>query len=226
MLKGKDVCRLVEAEASGSDHGDVPFHPCVITDCGELGPEEDDGVVVDPKDPYPMFPVDYDQPLLVDDKVRVSGEIRALGNDKFKAQDFSGAALIYSKALRYLEEEYPSEEEEKKLAAARAPVLSNRAACSLKIVGDKGKVDFRSAIIDLKEVLEIEPENAKAWFRLGQAYSAAEDVDEEYAALKKAAELAPEDKTVASWLKRCEVKLSNIKKKTAAIFKKAFANAK
>jgi tetratricopeptide (TPR) repeat protein len=202
---------------------DVPFHPCIIADCGELAKDEDWGITTDPRDPFPMFPRDFDGPLPAPEKIRVAGEIRALGNELFKEKDFAAAAMKYSKAIRYLVEEFPSEEEAKDLAAARVPLLSNRAACSLKIMNDKGKPDYRAAIKDLKEALAISADNAKAWFRLGQAFSYSEDHDEEYNALKKAQELAPEDASVASWLKRAEVKLNNARKRQAAIFKKAFA---
>ncbi len=55
VINGKDVVRLIEAAPTAAQ--DKPEKDVCIADCGELAAGADDGVVVDPNDPYPSFPV-------------------------------------------------------------------------------------------------------------------------------------------------------------------------
>ena len=166
VLKGTDTVRLIESE--NVDESSNPLRPCIIADCGELAAGESDGVVVDPNDPYPMFPEDCPQSLQIKDKILISNKIRELGNDYFKKGDWNNALKKYSKAIRYIEDEdFPSPSEEAEQQKAKIPALLNRAATYLKIGGSELA---QSAIADCQEVLKIESENAKAIMRIGQAY--------------------------------------------------------
>lgn len=157
VIKGMDVVREIEAQQTVNDK---PMKDVVIVNCGELREGEDDGVRTDPDDPWPAFPTDanpdqYD--LTANQKVEASEAIRNLGNARFKAGDFMGAISKYrcgrvhaiwhlfvspnlifcSKALRYLQEEHPSPEEAKNIAAKRNLALANRAACYLAVSGSR-----------------------------------------------------------------------------------------
>jgi tetratricopeptide (TPR) repeat protein len=66
-----------------------------------------------------------------------------------------------------------------------------RAACGLKL-GRPG-----DAARDCKDVLERDPTNVKALFRLGQALVALKDCEEALRQLQQAAELEPSDKGIA-----------------------------
>lgn len=103
VLKGTDTVRLIEDEPI--DETSRPTRACTIVDCGELAPGAPDGVVVDPLDPYPDFPLDCPQSLQVTDKLLVSNVIRERGNELFKAGHWTQALAKYSKAIRYLESE-------------------------------------------------------------------------------------------------------------------------
>jgi len=95
VLKGMDLVREIENLETNSDR---PVKPCVIADCGTLKPDEDDGVVIDPSDPYPGFPDDY---VGETDKKSIAEEVRQSGNKLYKAKNFSGALAKYVKAERY-----------------------------------------------------------------------------------------------------------------------------
>jgi hypothetical protein len=62
---------------------------------------------------------------------QTAAKIREIGNDRFKENKFAEAVAKYDKCLRYLQEEFPSPDEEKQLKEARLPVLLNRAACQV-----------------------------------------------------------------------------------------------
>mmetsp|Transcript_1195 Transcript_1195/g.1305 ORF Transcript_1195/g.1305 Transcript_1195/m.1305 type:complete len:355 (+) Transcript_1195:27-1091(+) len=214
VIKGKNTVRMVEyTEANESK----PLEPCVIADCGELAEGVDDGVEENKDDPYPMFPVDCDEPLLLKGKIEAAGKIRGLGNQHFKGKKYQDAVDKYSKCLRYLaEEEFPSPEESKALAEARVSPLLNRAACYLKLNRHE------LAAKDCNEVISSSPTNAKAHFRLGMAYVGCKEFAEASKALTKATEIAPEDKGVARELLRVKKLIKTQQKKEAAKYSKMF----
>lgn len=258
VLKGSDVVRLVEDEPV--DESSKPHRACVIADCGELKPGEPDGVVVDPRDPYPAFPEESvnskctrgrmnetlalpalhcslgpvavasrssfscPQSLQVRDRILIAGTIRSIGNELFKEQKWSDAIAKYSKALRYAEsEDFPSDEEEKEMKAAKVPALLNRAAAYLKLAPSFDSDAPNKAIKDCKEVLQIEPHNAKALMRMGQAFLNRHDTEEAIPFLTQASELLPEDKGLAALLAKAKKSRADEQKKQAAAYAKMFA---
>jgi tetratricopeptide (TPR) repeat protein len=124
--------------------------------------------------------------------------------------------------MRYICEDFPSAEEEKEMERARIPLFLNRAACYLKITNAQGQVLHSKAISDLLQVVALDAGNAKAYFRLGQAYHAAGDHEDALSALRKANELVPGDKLVLQWIQREEKVAAEHDRRTAAIMKKAF----
>jgi len=98
VLKGMDLVREIENIEKGES--DRPKKPCVIADCGTLKPEDDDGVIVDPSDPYPGFPDDY---VGETEKKTIAEEIRQSGNELYKKKSFAEALAKYFKAERYAE---------------------------------------------------------------------------------------------------------------------------
>jgi len=122
VVNGMDVVREIEHVPKQEEgaQASTPVHEVKIQDCGELKEGEDDGVVVDPEDPFPAYPVDYfydEDPervgMLVKEKLVVGGKIRLLGNKYIKEGKVDIAAEKYTKALKYLEEEFARPEDEK-----------------------------------------------------------------------------------------------------------------
>jgi hypothetical protein len=82
-------------------------------------------------------------------------ELKDKGNELFKSADYPGAKGFYTQALAKCE----SSDKE-----IRATILSNRAACNLKLG------DFKSSIEDCSSALVINPLLVKSLFRRAQAY--------------------------------------------------------
>jgi len=88
------------------------------------------------------------------------------------------------------------------LAEAKALAVAvnlNMAACHLKT----GRTD--RAIEECNRSIELDKNNAKAYFRRGQAFKSLKDVDRSLEDLKKALQLAPNDRGI-------KAELSNVKK--------------
>jgi peptidyl-prolyl isomerase D len=120
VLKGMEIVRQIEAlEKNPSDR---PLVDVVITDCGDIAPGAHDGVPVDPNDPYPGDPSDWEgeNGLQVSDKIEISGKIRTAGNALFKEGKFAEAIKKYTKAITWASEEFPSEQEKHELELVRS----------------------------------------------------------------------------------------------------------
>lgn len=216
VLKGMEIVREVEGIQTVADR---PINEVKIADCGTLAPGEPDGVEVDPRDPYPFNPEDYEEPLVVEKKLQVVEQIRQLGNDLFKEQKFNEASKKYSKALKYCAEDFPSPDEKTQLDNAKVPCLLNRAACYLKLKRAQDAVD------DCSAVLLIDSNNVKAYFRRGQAYIDLKNDDKAKIDLLAASKLNPSDKAVTQMLaeiKQREDKYKNKEKEMAARMFSAF----
>ena len=216
VLKGADVVRLIENE-KGDDSTNRPFRPCTITDCGELAEGADDGVVVDPTDPYPAFPSDADDrslPALLS----AATQLRTLGNALFKEAKWEAARAKYDKAIRYLDsEEFPSPEEGKELEGARVVVWLNRAACELKL----GR--WTEARADCEAVLKVDEGNGKGRMRLGQAMIGMKEEEEGVKQLERAAQVLVGDKQLLQLIAQTKKKIAEDKKKQAQVWSKMFA---
>ena len=224
VLKGQDIVRLIEHEPT-NEANNKPYSDCTIVDCGELAEGAPDGVRTDPTDPYPLYPEDCAEALQVADKIDIANKLRVVGNDMFGRGDFEGALVKYDKAINYIAEEHPSEQEEKDMDRAKATLFLNRAACYLKLTLPSGEGMHGRAIADCKRSLAVDPANAKAHFRLGQAYHQAREYEEEVASLKRALELQPGDATVTGWLDRAQKAVALQQKALAAKLAKAFASS-
>ena len=91
----------------------------------------------------------------------------------------------------------------------------NLAACCLKTQ------KWDRVVKECGEVLKLDPNNAKAYYRRGCAHMEG-DIDLSKADLEKAAELDPGNKGVKKELKRLETKFAAYRKKEAATAAKMF----
>lgn len=206
VLKGQDIVKLMEALQTSQDK---PHDDVIIADCGELKEGEDDGIVVDPNDPYPLFPLDLTDAQCLEQ----AEKIRQMGNDNFKAKDFKGAVAKYSKAIRYLSD---ADEMDEAVLKARAASHNNRSACYLHLE------QHSLALDDCNEVLAIEAANPKAHFRKGQALLTLKNYEEAKTSLTEAHKLMPNDKRVAQYLARAKKLVVAARKKEAQKYSKMF----
>uniref|UniRef100_H3D679 Peptidyl-prolyl cis-trans isomerase D n=1 Tax=Tetraodon nigroviridis TaxID=99883 RepID=H3D679_TETNG len=224
VLKGMGVVNMLESIETKDD---APVKPCVIADCGEhkdgdsWGTAPNDGS----GDAHPDYPEDSDISLKdVDQVLSVAEEVKNVGNQLFKNQDWKTAVKKYSKALRYLEasrDQLEDEEEEEKLQQKLEPTaLScylNTAACNLKLQL------WQDALDSCNQALELNKTNTKALFRRAQAWQGLKEYSQAMVDLKKAQAISPEDKAIGNEMKRVQLKIQEEKEKEKKIYAKMFA---
>ncbi|XP_029917656.1 peptidyl-prolyl cis-trans isomerase D [Myripristis murdjan] len=220
VLKGMGVVKMLEAIDTKDD---APVKPCIIAECGEHKDGDDWGVAaVDGSgDTHPDFPEDSDIDFKDVDKVlSVAEDIKNIGNNFFKNQDWQSAVKKYSKAIRYLEtsgELLDEEEAQQKLEPTALSCILNTAACKLKMQL------WQDALDSCNEALELNQANTKALFRRAQAWQGLKEYNKAMTDLKKAQELAPEDKAISNEMKRVQLKVKEEKEKEKKIYAKMFA---
>ncbi|NWX51928.1 PPID isomerase, partial [Steatornis caripensis] len=219
VIKGMGVVKILEnVEVKGEN----PAKLCVIAECGELKEGDDWGIVPQDGsgDAHPDFPEDSDIDLKdVDKIVAIAEDIKNIGNTFFKSQNWAVAAKKYSKSLRYVEasEAVAEAADKPKLKTVALTCVLNIGACKLKLL------DWQGAIESCSEALKIDPANTKALYRRAQGWQGIKDLDQALADLKKAHEIAPEDKAIQTETLRIKQKIKAQKEKEKAAYAKMFA---
>eukprot|EP01062_Namystynia_karyoxenos_P000169 TRINITY_DN1004_c4_g1_i1.p1 TRINITY_DN1004_c4_g1~~TRINITY_DN1004_c4_g1_i1.p1 ORF type:complete len:400 (+),score=132.25 TRINITY_DN1004_c4_g1_i1:65-1201(+) len=210
VLKGMSVVRAIEHTQTGTY--DKPVVPVVIADCGDLASGEDDGTPErQPGDKYEDYPQDMDPPLNDAMKVTAGTEIKAEGNELFKAQSYKAAIAKYSKALRYLSAARPEPHLVDEINKQKVACFSNTAQCHLKLQ------QWSEARLTSWRGLTIEPNNAKVLFRHATALYELKMFDDARKWAAKAAQEAPEDKATQQLLGKLKsVKQAETKQRAAA----------
>jgi len=120
-----------------------------------------------------------------EDRKVLSEEKRQQGNEMFRANDFMQAAMQYTEALQ--------------LDPTASAIWANRSVCWLKL-GDHVK-----ALDDATKCTEVDPANAKGWFRRGMALHAQERYPEAIPALVEAEKLEPSNGQVHDAIKMAQL---------------------
>ncbi|XP_069782340.1 peptidyl-prolyl cis-trans isomerase D [Narcine bancroftii] len=223
-LKGLGVVKMLENIEVKSEK---PVKQCIIMNCGELKEGDDLGLAPadGSGDAYPDFPEDIDGEINnVDTVFRIAEDLKNLGNNFFKSQNWIMADKKYSKALRYintLRDEINQESTEKtdlikKLVPVALSCRLNIAACKLKLG------DWDGTIESCDEALTINQSNTKALYRRAQAWQAKKDYDKAMDDLKKAQEVTPEDKAINNEILRVKQKKKEERDKEKATYAKMF----
>ncbi|XP_066429682.1 peptidyl-prolyl cis-trans isomerase D [Eleutherodactylus coqui] len=219
VLKGYGIVKMLENIEVKEEK---PSKLCVIAECGEL--KDGDEWVAPPVDgsgdTHPDFPEDSDVELNdVEKIVSIAEDVKNIGNNLFKAQNWDMAIKKYNKALRYVEscKDVTGDDNIAKLNPIAVSCNLNIAACKLKVS------DFRAAIESCHEALEIDPSNTKALYRRAQGWQGLKDYEQALEDLKKAHELAPEDKAIGSEILRVKQRIKEQKEKEKAVYAKMFA---
>ncbi|XP_030624635.1 peptidyl-prolyl cis-trans isomerase D [Chanos chanos] len=220
VLKGMGVVKMLENVETKDD---APVKPCIIADCGEHKAGDDWGVAPNDGsgDAHPDFPEDSDVDFKDVDKVlAVAEDVKNIGNNFFKSQNWQSAVKKYSKALRYLEvcgDTVDDESAQKKLEPTALSCILNTAACKLKMQL------WQEAIDSCDEALELNNTNTKALFRRAQAWQGLKEFNKAMIDLKKAQEIAPDDKAIGNEMQRVKQKVKEEKEKEKKIYAKMFA---
>jgi hypothetical protein len=129
---------------------------------------------------------------------------KARGNEAFGAGEYGQAILLYSLSLDKAEE---LPDDAPASVFARDVILSNRAACFLKL-GQHEKAEE-----DARKALGINPDNLKALFRQGLALHAMKLYRAALPILAQAHKLEPQNKQVKQALQFAEVRLAQEERK-------------
>uniref|UniRef100_A0A3B4GYR6 peptidylprolyl isomerase n=1 Tax=Pundamilia nyererei TaxID=303518 RepID=A0A3B4GYR6_9CICH len=219
VLKGIGVVKMLECIDTTDD---APVKPCIIADCGEHKDGDSWGAAPsDGTDAHPDFPEDSD----IDFKdvsiiLSVAEDVKNIGNNLFKSQDWKGAVQKYSKAFRYLKVcgEQVEEEAQKKLEPTALSCYLNTAACKLKMQL------WQEALDSCNQALELSEGNTKALFRRAQAWQGLKEYN-------KAMKLEPIYKisnlffftAITNELKKVHLKIQEEKEREKKIYAKMFA---
>ncbi|KAJ4833205.1 Peptidyl-prolyl cis-trans isomerase cyp40 [Turnera subulata] len=221
VVKGMGVVRSIEHVTTGE--ADCPTVDVVIADCGEIPEGADDGISNFFKDGdiYPDWPVDLNEnPNELSWWRDAVDSIKVHGNDHFKKQDYKMALKKHRKALRYLDVCWEKEgiDEEKSLALrkTKSQIFTNSAACKLKLG------DVKGALLDTDFAIRDGENNAKAFFRQGQAYMALNDVDNAVESFKNALQLEPNDAGIRNELKAARKKINDRRDQERKQYQKMF----
>ncbi|XP_036372496.1 peptidyl-prolyl cis-trans isomerase D [Megalops cyprinoides] len=220
VLKGMGVVKILEAAETKED---APVKPCIIAECGEHKQGDDWGVAPNDGsgDTHPDFPEDSDIDFKDVDKIlSVAEDVKSIGNNFFKTQNWSAANKKYSKALRYLEvcgDVVDDDDAQKKLEPIALSCILNIAACKLKMQL------WQEAIDSCSEALELNQTNTKALYRRAQGWQGMKEYDKALLDLKKAQEIAPEDKAIGNEILRVRQKVKEEKEKEKRTYAKMFA---
>lgn len=187
---GMDLVMRVEKEETDNDK---PLRPVVISDCGQLELSADVGIVEEGGcgDDTPQYPGDYndDAKTLPDEDLTILlTKIKDGGNFFFKKEDYKEAVFRYNKCKIY-HDRYKSESAEKNesISAVLSSSMCNAALCHIKAC------NYKAAIAKCNEVLEFEPNNAKALFRRGKAQHLLKNYDAAKTDLAQALKIMPSD---------------------------------
>lgn len=147
--------------------------------------------------------------------------LKEQGNQSFQSGDMDAAMEKYREALEHLENlllrEKPREEEWNELQKMKVPLLLNYSQCLLN------RGEFYEVIRHTSEVLDKDPDNAKALFRRAKAHFGSWNPDECRADLLRLQQIDPTlSKVVRTELKKLEEEEKKKKKEDSAKLMKMF----
>ena len=140
------------------------------------------------------------------DRLEIAKRHKEAGGELFKLDKTKGAAMCYSKALKYLIPVDPDiqlevqhlQEYEKEIFSLQSVLMLNLAACQLKFQ------QYPHVVKNCTRVLDMEPESVKALYRRGQALVVMNDFDRAREDLMKAKKLEPGNRAIDEQLKLLE----------------------
>ena len=148
------------------------------------------------------------------DLLEILGRSRILkekGTQSFQLKELETAFYLYGRAMKYLicaqitmkANEQNNESLKRDIESLKCLCHLNLAACQL--LG----TNMRGAIKNCADALEIEPNNVKAFYRRGQAYTKLKEYELAIDDLKKAAELDPGNRGIAKALTEAKKSFRN-----------------
>jgi tetratricopeptide (TPR) repeat protein len=149
--------------------------------------------------------------------------LRLRGNELYKAGEITEAAKLYEQAVHMFSDWYvehiATPEERKLVHAVKLPAHLNLAACSHKLG------NHQHCVVHCGQVLELQPDNAKALFRRGACRIVLGDLDDAAADLKRASSVAPADHGIRKQLELLKKRRAEYAAKTREMMRKGLSGA-
>lgn len=217
LISGKSIVRAIE-NCKTSD-SDAPAESVVITDCGELDATE---VISNNKvgdgtgDKYEDYPDDDEEAHKTPETgLEAATQIKNIGGDLFKKGDKDMALKKFRKALRYVDELIPDEQQH---ATTYNEYLKLKTALHLNIAMLATSMgEYQAAIKSASGALEVKTttkeQKAKALYRRGVAYSKVKNDENALKDFEQVLEVMPEDPAAKKELAECKTR---IQKKTSS----------
>lgn len=230
VIHGKSVIRAVERVST--DSADVPVKDelPVIVDCGEWNEGDAIPIFIASNDQvggdiYEEYPDDDDH-IVKDSSLSVYDAaciIKDSGGLLFKQGQYQNALFKYTKALRYVMEYIPDEDQEpeyyKKYVELKKKIYLNISLVALKLGDFSRCIDYGHYVLEMA----LSPaEKAKVYYRMGSAHIAMKKYKEAIASLEKAAELSS-DGGIEREMKRAQELQDAQVKRERAKYAKFFA---
>lgn len=226
VLAGKAIVRAIERTETNS--GDKPIKDAVISDSGELSPEDplptklDDGTGDIYEDVLKDEPsVDLEEPATVFKAVQA---IKDIGTKQFKAGNFAKAMTKYTKASQYMDDFFPDTLNDADMQTdidLKVSLYLNIALVGLKLNKNQEVIKAGQNALGVGNVGD--KEKAKALYRMGTAYMNLKDEPTGIEQFNKALELAPGDAAIIQGLQKAQAQIADRKKKEKAAFSKFFS---
>lgn len=170
---------------------------------------------------------DYEGPREDKDLVVIAQDLKALGNNFFKAGDYTKAQKKYQKAIRYLNEKPVFDADDapelvKDFHAVKIPCYLNKGFCALKLNRPELTIKDMTTVLDMNAEFLSVADKTKAYFRRGSAYLKMNDLDSAKADLEQAKKLSPKDAGVLRELEAVNTKLTAKRNKEKKAYAKMF----
>ncbi|XP_059279447.1 70 kDa peptidyl-prolyl isomerase-like isoform X2 [Lycium ferocissimum] len=152
------------------------------------------------------------------ERIEVAQRKKDEGNLLFKDGKYQRAMKKYEKAVDYINEDEPFEDDDQRIVKSfRVSCWLNSAACCLK------RNEFQEAIKHCSKVLEVESCNVKALYRRAQAFMETADLHLAELDIKKALEIDPENREVKLIQKTLKKLQAESNKRDAKLYTTMFA---
>ena len=219
----KGLSIISEMETYATDEGS-PTRDIIISDCGELGTDEEWGycdkdVTADDLPPFPLDWIKFEEKFSMNEKIDILNKIKESGNYFYRIEDYTKSARKYKKVTRYFnhfKDTTDDEEEQTALDAFQLINLTNLAATELKLQ------DFEDVRYSCTAAIKLDPNNIKAYYRRGIANLELKNYEMALNDLKFALKFSPNNKAILKEFERAKEYLINYRKVEKSYYRKMF----
>ncbi|EDV27050.1 uncharacterized protein TRIADDRAFT_63767 [Trichoplax adhaerens] len=155
-----------------------------------------------------------------DERIGLGHRRRQYGNELFQDKNYFAAISCYTKALNVIEPPIAIANPSDELQSIRAKCWNNLAAAQLKIEA------YDAAAKSCKNVLLVEENNVKAWFRQAKIYAAKGDLETALDSMKKAYSLDPSSKLISDEYAALKQRVTCDRKKEREIYRRMVGGTK